>query len=436
LTKIRILKAGKAVREQDGIRLRTFPYPYRAAVAICSDIDDTTPRLFTAVHRLLSCEGDTSYGPGLGLEAADSLFVWSNQERVVGLLDHSDNPTTWAASLATLCQAGWIDSIHALGDFNAVQGFSRRRAESAYRLLGEMGIRLKVWINHGNSDNKQNFYARLGTSFSGDEPGSDFYHHDLAAEYGIRYYWWHELTDLPLSPARPAIPRLYARLCSNSLKNAGKRLLGRSAMRRPTQSHKDVLLPMQLRDGGRIQAFTRYNSHPDGIWTRPGRHTFRYQLTEEFLCRLIRWQGCAVVYTHLGQPAWDGESPLFEPEDLEALLLLKDHAQNGEILVATTLRLLDYLTLRRYLRWEVKEEDGGKVIDLKAIDDPVDGRRVPEEAELRGLAFYCADPRKTSVRLCGTAIRGFVPFKADFSGRRGIHLPWRKLGLPAGGFSL
>ena len=51
------------------VRLRPFPFPYRAALAICSDIDGCDLPTFLAVHRYLN-----SPRSGLGLPVADSFF--------------------------------------------------------------------------------------------------------------------------------------------------------------------------------------------------------------------------------------------------------------------------------------------------------------------------------------------------------------------------
>lgn len=48
------------------VTLRKFPYPYRAALAICSDIDGCTSKVFLEVHRYLNLD--------FGLPVADSFW--------------------------------------------------------------------------------------------------------------------------------------------------------------------------------------------------------------------------------------------------------------------------------------------------------------------------------------------------------------------------
>jgi len=197
------------------------------------------------------------------------------------------------------------------------------------------------------------------------------------------------------------------------------------------------LLPVKLRDEKPIWAFTRYSSHPRGIWERPGRHTLKYQLSDAFLARLTEWGGFAILYTHLGLPLWDGESPLFDADNLAALRKLKARSEAGAILVAATSRILDYWVLNHFLNWTVEKGDGGRLrIRIDGIDDPVAGRRDVNPTDLEGLAFYTPSPDSTYVELNGQRLTGFKTFDPDHSGSGGIHLPWRRLEPPADRFEL
>jgi hypothetical protein len=57
------------------VTLRKFPYPFRAALTICSDIDGTdTLENFLATQNFLNTERDTDMGLGIGLEIGNSFF--------------------------------------------------------------------------------------------------------------------------------------------------------------------------------------------------------------------------------------------------------------------------------------------------------------------------------------------------------------------------
>lgn len=51
--------------------IRRYPLPYRAMLAICSDIDQARIDTFREIHRFLNTEADTYLGKGLGLDIAE-----------------------------------------------------------------------------------------------------------------------------------------------------------------------------------------------------------------------------------------------------------------------------------------------------------------------------------------------------------------------------
>jgi len=55
---------------------RRFPYPYRGLLAVCSDIDATSPWEFIRIHRFLNTLSSAIpyYGRGVGLDIGDSFF--------------------------------------------------------------------------------------------------------------------------------------------------------------------------------------------------------------------------------------------------------------------------------------------------------------------------------------------------------------------------
>ena len=55
---------------------RPYPYPYRAALAVCSDLDETPDRrVYEQIARYLNTTADTAMGPGLGLEVGKRRLV-------------------------------------------------------------------------------------------------------------------------------------------------------------------------------------------------------------------------------------------------------------------------------------------------------------------------------------------------------------------------
>ena len=57
------------------IQLRPFPYPYRAMLVICSDLDETPDRnVYWQIMRFLNTTEMTAMGPGVGLEVGNSIY--------------------------------------------------------------------------------------------------------------------------------------------------------------------------------------------------------------------------------------------------------------------------------------------------------------------------------------------------------------------------
>ena len=57
------------------VKLRSYPYPYRAMLAICSDLDETPDRhVYGDIMRFLNTMEDTAMGPGVGLEVGNSIY--------------------------------------------------------------------------------------------------------------------------------------------------------------------------------------------------------------------------------------------------------------------------------------------------------------------------------------------------------------------------
>src|SRR5688572_31798501 len=57
------------------VGLRRFPHPYRAMLAICSDLDETADaEVYAEQMRFLNTTEETSMGIGVGLEIGNSIY--------------------------------------------------------------------------------------------------------------------------------------------------------------------------------------------------------------------------------------------------------------------------------------------------------------------------------------------------------------------------
>ena len=383
-----------------GPALRKFPYPYRAMLAITSDCDSTTTDTFTRVHRFLNTFEETEYGPGLGLDISDSFFMYngSDYDTADGLMSFCEGTDPDCPKDAELIKkyydCGWIDSIHAFGDFSNSGGsrFTRALALRAWEKLDKAGIAPSVWIDHGTYTNVQNFGAynphNASSYQAGDDPDSIFYHTDITLAHSIRYVWYSRHSDI----------------------------FGR-----------DYPLEIrELRDGRTVWSFARYTSEMIGQeidWTwRPNR--LHDQITKERLDALeMNGQYC-IIAQHI---------TVFQPEeqfgeaDLAALRMLAARFHDDKsILVARTSRLLDYALAWKHLTFQTAEAEGFTGIRILSVTDPVGGERKPTLEDLAGITFYCTDPERTAVflgdRLLTAEEVSINP--PDETGRPSISIPW------------
>jgi len=402
------------------VHLRPFPYPYRAGLALCSDIDGCNRQTFVAVHRFLN----TKEG-GVGLPVSDSFFaVGREREQMAYFLPDGLTHSKDADFILRAVKDGLIDSIHSWGDFNEAPPdslFLRRTAEQLRRDFCAHGLRVKVWINHGSPNNRQNLKARSQPSYNGDDPQSPYYTSDLIHDLGIKFYWWSEVLPWPIScQLKSQTPRVWARLRVNVLKNLIKSLTGRGNRVREASQLTSLGRPVVLHDRSRLIGFTRFNRSPQGVWSLPTRHTLRYSLSLRVLNELLEKEGYLILYTHLGLPREHG-GRLFPRPDEEALFGLSSHYNNGNIWVAPTGHLLTYWLVNKYLVWQSVQEGEKIVIDLLSINDPLNGPRLPLENELLGLCFYTPKPNETIIRI-GNRELSLNIYPPDHTGQTSIGL--------------
>ena len=69
------LPAGPVAQNASAFGVRRFPYPYEAALAICSDLDETPNRdIYYETAKFLNTTQMTSMGRGVGLEVGNTIY--------------------------------------------------------------------------------------------------------------------------------------------------------------------------------------------------------------------------------------------------------------------------------------------------------------------------------------------------------------------------
>jgi len=177
--------------------IRRLPYPYRGALAIANDAEFLSLPFFETLMAFVNGRGETPWGRGLGLECTSSVFFYSAHAHSMSYFDGAlpgGQRSSVAERLAVYLKSGWIDTIHAYGAFDRVGGFERAHSERSFAELDRLGVRLKVFTNHGDDKNVQNIGGDAAYH-RGDVPDQDAHHTDLLARHGVRHVWTDSMAD-------------------------------------------------------------------------------------------------------------------------------------------------------------------------------------------------------------------------------------------------
>lgn len=419
--------AGKLAGSQCvSLSLQKYPHPYRAMLAICSDLDNTPDRgVYRNIVRFLNTRDDTgAMGPGVGLEVGNSIFFMMQPDQYSYF--GTDEPGRELAR--ALMRSGHIDCIHSYGDLARTRG-------DAERVLAELerhGCKLQVWVDHSKAPSNFGPDIMRGT---GDVPGAEAYHADLTLAYGVRYVWRGRTTVVTGQNAAIGLRELIGVLdrhhpagsAKTMLKEAVKIFLGRRGHPRwQMYGANRVLRTSRLRDGQAVWEFIRSNPHWQGSGLGATADGVGTVLTQRMLDHLVRREAVCVLYTHLGKVS-DRTSVFNEPARA-AFRRLAAMRDAGRVHVTTTHRLLRYLAVRDSVKYQAVRTGERVVIDILSVDDPVSGRREPSPEDLMGLTFVTDRCAAASARLPdGTPVG--VDLVQD-GGRTILSFRWRPLVLP------
>ncbi len=277
------------------VEIRALPFPYRAALAICSDLDLTPNRqVYAECSRYLNTTGMTSMGRGVGLEVGNTIYF-----------DMADQFAYWNTDdegrdmARALIRSGHIDCLHSYGDLATTRGHAQRALED----LSRHGCRLDVWVDHAVAPT--NFGGDIMKG-SGDVPGADAYHADLTCAAGVHYVWRGRVTSVIGQNVRRTLAGIWQpssplRSGRTALKEAAKGLIGRGDSRYSLHPTNRIVREATLRDGRPVYEFLRSNPHPHGVSVGDTAGGVAEVFTREMLQRLIQREASTIIYTHLGK---------------------------------------------------------------------------------------------------------------------------------------
>ena len=402
--------------------IRLTPYPYRAMLAICSDLDETPDRqTYREIARFFNTEQDTAIGRGVGLEVGNSIYfnmpAWQ--------FAYWNTDDAGRAMVRTLIHSGHIDCLHSYGDL----ADSRDQAAAALDELVHHDCRLTVWVDHAVAPT--NFGADIMHGH-GDEPGHPAYHADLTLAYGIGYVSRGRATSVLGQDVRPRVwevlraahPLATGRTLA---KEQVKRILGRLGHRKyDIHVLNEVLRPIRLRDGSPCWEFLRCNPCWLGVGECASGRQIGQVLTAELVDRLAQRGGLCVLYTHLGKHQPAGQPIPFDEPAVQGLRRVQQAQQAGHILTTTTRRLLGFARARREVAYRWVAQRGEYRLEITSAGT---GASPLAASDLDGLTFY-TDHDRTTVTVDGREVAGVIHNGPDETGRRSVSLPWHRLEFP------
>jgi hypothetical protein len=388
--------------------LRRYPYPYRAALSITSDIDDTeTLEQYERIRSLMNEE--------IGIKFTNTFFPFHDGNK----FSFFSGKTVDKNTIIDDIRKGLIDAIHSFGEKN---DFTRQDALLTLKTLKEENCKLQVWIDHAESKSNLCKYRFFG---KGDMPGEDEYHFDLIRSYGVKFIWTERLTNIigqgvPLKWRN--ILEIYDRRHPlDSVKNIAKTVakIGLDIVGYEKYNyfkHNKLINIPTMRDGQKIYEFIRFNNHPKGAAVGDTFEDLAYFISNKVLCALKKSGGYCIVYVHLGKKF--NLNNISSRETIAALHNLKREIDCGNIYVDCVSKLLTYYLRTTFLEWSFEAVKGQYHIHISSINDPVFGPYVPEVKELQNVTFYTSGDVKILVN--GAEIKKIQRNAADHTGRESV----------------
>lgn len=271
--------------------IRPWPYPFQAGLSISNDAEFMSLDFFETLMAFLNTKSPTDLGTGLGLEITSSLFHFSANPYNFSYFNgsHPQSPLeSYASRLDEYLKAGWLDTLHAYGDFDGFGGFERAHAERVLEQLDHIGVTINVFTNHGGVENIQN----IGTDVEyhrGDHLNHPAYHTDLLKKHGVQFVW----TDTMVTVKRQRSPKLFY----SQIKDIVRTFLPIPQKTYFPQSSPHLMKPVDMQDSTRFIGFRRFRS--TGI-NAPNLSSLGYQLQQINWPRFYKQQEALVIYQHLG----------------------------------------------------------------------------------------------------------------------------------------
>ena len=378
------------------VSLRKFPYPYRAAMTISSDIDQTqTVQEFIEIQKFLNTNEITKMGRGVGLEIGNSFFFYESSGDSIS---YFDSEGTVAGTIRKYIHEGYIDTLHSFG---RKEGFNREDAIKALDELDKFNCKVDVWVDHTRTRDNLGNDVTIGF---GDHPDCPEYHADVTLNFGLRFFWLGRVTmitgqSVPLS-LKSLLTIYDADHIFYSLINISKELAKNifavfGNEKYYAHRENELVFITKLDDGQEVYEFMRFDNFYMGVSRGANSRGLSYVISKKTLEELINVGGYMIVYTHFGMNS--NCHQYICSETLDSLRYLAKEYNQGNIFVTTTSKLLNYYVNHKYLDWTYDVKDSQTIIHIHSIKDPIAGTFEPTLKDLEEITFYVPDNKKTII---------------------------------------
>ncbi|MCU7845552.1 MAG: hypothetical protein KZQ93_17115 [Candidatus Thiodiazotropha sp. (ex Monitilora ramsayi)] len=396
--------------------IRKFPYPFKAMFALCSDLDETPDKeTYFAISKYLNTKDKTVMGRGVGLEIGNTIYFEMPKDQ----FSYWNTDDEGRKNILQLIKSGHIDCIHSYGDYVD----SRDKVIEIHNEFEKAGCAPAVWVDHAVAPS--NFGADIMCG-QGDLEDSPVYHADLTMSLGIKYLWMGRVTSITgqetarkytdiFETAHPVVSLI------TMFKEITKVALGRLGSKKyRLHKNNDLAVSAQLRNGLSAMEFVRSNPYWGGVSQAETAYGLKYVLTKKYIERLISKNAYSILYTHLGKIK-DKSEP-FDKETRESLDVLSEYYQNGDILVATTKRLLDYYMMSNNVQVNMDHNEDNLNIYVSGdyTIDQLDGLTIYVPAKTRKCKMFFNDERIDDISLNDV----------DESGDKSVSVRWKRLNYP------
>jgi hypothetical protein len=388
--------------------LRRFPYPYKAALSITSDIDCTDTReKYNKIQSFMTED--------IGIRFTNTFYPFHDQEKFSLLSSSSDDKAVIIENI----KRGTIDAIHSFGE---KKNFSRKDAIKALKELEKHDCRLEVWIDHADSASNLCKYRYFG---KGDIPGRSEYHLDLTKRYGIKFIWTERLTNI----VGQGVPLRFKSLLGiydgryplysllNMAKTTAKLILDYLGSPKYNYFKNNALVNIAtMHDGKKIYEFIRFNNYYKGAAVGDTFEDLSDLISSRVLKRLKKVGGYCLVYVHLGKKYSPNSNA--GKKTVAALRNLKREFDRGRIYVDSVSNILRYYVNTSFLQWSFQVKDGQYYIYIHSIADPISGEYIPKVDQLSNITFYV--PARTKLFLNDNEVQRVCFNPPDYTGKKSI----------------